>query len=128
MEVNNSKIIFIDITSFNTQDDCNMIINTMKQFYNTKTCFKLILETKDLTVDKISLQSVYQLSVSLNSFKKHKIQYLKKTTINIYSIYCYELLYFLFTYLSDPLAQVEVILYNTSNIEKIQLFFPKKLN
>ena len=78
MEDNNSKIIFIDITSFNTQDDCNMVINTMKQFYNTETSFKLILETKDLTVNKI-IQSVYQLSkVSLNSFKKHKIQYLRK--------------------------------------------------
>jgi len=93
--------------------------------YKRQIDFNLILETNNLCIDKISIKSVYRFSCFLNSLKKHKYQYLKKTIIKIYNNYCYELLYFLFIYLSSPVAIVEVILYNSTNIEKIKMFFPK---
>lgn len=121
------ELLFISICSFENESDYNKIIMPMKEHYKNQTDFKLIIETKELVVGKINIQSLYYLSSFLNSLKKHKIQYLKKTTIKIYHIYCYDLLYCLFTYLSVPLAQVEVMLYNGSNIERIKSFFPKKL-
>lgn len=116
---------FVDIRSFETQDDCNKIMMPIENCYKRQIDFNLILETNNLSIDKISIKSVYRFSSFLNSLKKHKYQYLKKTKIKIYNNYCYELLYFLFMYLSSPVAIVEVILYNNSNIEKIKMFFPK---
>lgn len=121
------ELLFISICSFEKESDYNKIIMPMKKHYKNQTVFKLIIETKELVVGKINIQSLYYLSSFLNSLKKHKYHYLKKTIIKIYHIYCYDLLYYLFTYLSVPLAQVEVILYNGSNIERIKSFFPKKL-
>ena len=117
--------IFVDIRSFESQDDCNKIMMPIENCYKRQIDFNLILETNNLSIDKISIKSVYRFSSFLNALKKHKYQYLKKTVIKIYNNYCYELLYFLFMYLSSPVAIVEVILYNSTNIEKIKMFFPK---
>tara|TARA_B100001094_G_scaffold104365_1_gene100673 strand:- start:4104 stop:4433 length:330 start_codon:yes stop_codon:yes gene_type:complete len=108
-------------------------MKTIKNQYESKTDFYLIIETKDLLVENISLRNLYNFSAFLNSLKQHKYQYLKKTLIKIYNNHCYDLLYILFTYLSSPVAIVEVILYkiqetqspSLSNIEKIKQYFPK---
>jgi len=123
----NTKLLFFHIKSFKTESDYNKIIIPIKEYYEKQIDFELLLETNELAAEKINVQSLYKLSSFLNSLRKHKHHYLKKTTIKIYNSYCYELLYFLFTYLSEPLAQVEVILFNCRNIEKIKSFFPKKL-
>ena len=125
--------ICLNITSFHNQDDCDHIMKTIKNQYESKTDFYLIIETKDLLVENISLRNLYNFSAFLNSLKQHKYQYLKKTLIKIYNNHCYDLLYILFTYLSSPVAIVEVILYkiqetqspSLSNIEKIKQYFPK---
>tara|TARA_Y100000389_G_scaffold140839_1_gene138712 strand:+ start:1123 stop:1554 length:432 start_codon:yes stop_codon:yes gene_type:complete len=129
----NKTVVVMNIESFNTQKDCNNIIDAIKDNYNCKKDFYLILETRDLKSDNISIKCLYIFSDFINSLKNNKYQYLKKTIIKIYDNYCYHLLYFLFTYLSSPIAIVEVILYDTDinkpssleNIHKIKQYFPK---
>ena len=120
----NTELLFFHIKSFKTESDYNKIIIPIKNYYEKQINFELFLETKELVAEEINVQSLYKLSFFLSSLKKHKYHYLKKTTIKIYNNYCYNLLYFLFTYLSSPIAQVEVILYNSSNVDKIKSFFP----
>lgn len=120
----NVKILFFDIKTFNSENDYNKIIIPIQNHYSNKIDFELLLETKELLPEKINVQSLYRLSFFLNSLKIHKYHHLKKTTIKIYNRYCYNLLYFLFTYLSSPIAEVEVILYNSCRIDMIKSFFP----
>ena len=128
----------LNITSFKNESDCDKITSVIREYYDNHTYFNLIIETKDLNPQNISIQWLYTFSSFLNSQKNNKCQYLKKTYIKIYDNYCYELLYFMFTYLSSPIAIVEVILYKNhknceqqaskdttlSNIEKIKQYFP----
>lgn len=120
----NTESLLFHIKTFKNEEDYNKIIIPIKKYYENQKDFKLLLETKELIPEQINIQSLYNLSIFLNSLKKYKYQYLKKTTIKIYNEYCYNLLYFLFTYLSSPVAEVEVILYNSSHIDKIKSFFP----
>jgi hypothetical protein len=132
-----TRTFYLDVTSFQTQTDCDKIINIIKEQYESRKNFNLVIETRNLHVRNISFQCLYIFSSFLNSLKKNKYHYLKKTLIKIYNTYCYELLYFMFTYLSSPVAIVEVILYKNcelsnkivgdiqfSNIEKIKQYFP----
>ena len=119
-----TELLFFHIKSFKTESDYNKIIIPIKEHYEKQIDFELLLETKELVAEQINVQYLYKLSSFLNSIKKHKYQYLKKTKIKIYNEYCYNLLYFLFTYLTSPVAHVEVILYISSDIDKIKSFFP----
>ena len=129
----NKSVVVMNIESFNTQKDCNNIIDVIKDNYNCKKEFYLVLETRHLKRNNIGIKCLYIFSDFINSLKKNKYQYLKKTIIKIYDNYCYQLLYCLFTYLSSPIAIVEVILYDTNsnkqssleNIDKIKQYFPK---
>lgn len=129
----NKNLVLLNIESFNTQNDCDKIIDIIKNNYNCKKDFYLVLETHDLKRNNISIKCLYIFSEFINSLKKNEYQYLKKTIIKIYDNYCYQLLYLLFTYLASPIAIVEVILYNgdisknhkLTNIHKIKQYFPK---
>jgi len=132
------RTVILNIVSFKTQSDCDKIADVIRECYDNHEYFKIIIETKDLTSQNVGVQCLYSFSSFLNSLKRQKCQYLKKTSIKIYNKYCYDLLYFMFTYLSSPIAIVEVILYknykliqepslkptNSSNIEKIKQYFP----
>lgn len=128
---------YLDITSFQTPADCLGITNIIKEHYDSQQNFNLVIETRNLSINKISFKCLYIFSSYLKSLKKNKYQYLKKTIIKIYNDYCYELLDFMFTYVSSPIAIVEVILYKNCellnemvggiqipNIEKIKQYFP----
>lgn len=125
--------VHVNIDSFKSRADCDKVIVIMKHYYESRKEFNLILETKELKIENISTYCLYIFSSFLNSLKSNKYQYLKKTIIKIYNKYCYDLLYFMFVYLSSPIAIVEVILYREnengtlSNIERIKQYFPKKL-
>ena len=133
--------VCVNIDSFKSQSDCEKIMNIINYYYESHKDFNLLLETKDLCPRNISIHCLYIFSSFLNSLKSNKCQYLKKTIIKIYNSYCYDLLYFMFTYLSSPIAIVEVILYRGEenktqendnmflpNIEKINQYFPPKKN
>ncbi len=132
------RTLILNIVSFKNQSDCDKITDVIRECYDNHEYFKIIIETKDLTSQNVGVQCLYSFSSFLNSLKRQKCHYLKKTLIKIYNNYCYDLLYFMFTYLSSPIAIVEVILYknckliqdpslkltNSSNIEKIKQYFP----
>lgn len=122
--------VYVNIDSFKTRSDCEKIMKIIKYYYESRKDFNLLLDTKNLNIENISIQCLYIFSSFLNSLKSNKYQYLKKTIIKIHNKYCYDLLYFMFTYLSSPIAIVEVVLYQdceneTETIEKIKQYFPK---
>lgn len=122
--------VYVNIDSFKTRSDCEKIMKIIKYYYESRKDFNLLLDTKNLNIENISIQCLYIFSSFLNSLKSNKYQYLKKTIIKIHNNYCYDLLYFMFTYLSSPIAIVEVVLYQdceneTEKIEKIKQYFPK---
>ena len=122
--------VYVNIDSFKTRSDCEKIMKIIKYYYESRKDFNLLLDTKYLNIENISIQCLYIFSSFLNSLKSNKYQYLKKTIIKIHNNYCYDLLYFMFTYLSSPIAIVEVVLYQdceneTETIEKIKQYFPK---
>lgn len=122
--------VYVNIDSFKTRSDCEKIMKIIKYYYDSRKDFNLLLDTKNLNIENISIQCLYIFSSFLNSLKSNKYQYLKKTIIKIHNNYCYDLLYFMFTYLSSPIAIVEVVLYQdceneTETIEKIKQYFPK---
>ena len=122
--------VYVNIDSFKMRTDCEKIMNIIKYYYESRKDFNLLLDTKNLNIENISIQCLYIFSSFLNSLKSNKYQYLKKTIIKIHNNYCYDLLYFMFTYLSSPIAIVEVVLYQdceneTETIEKIKQYFPK---
>lgn len=125
---NNDKnsLIHIELNDFNDDNEYNKILTCIENSYNNKKNLFLSIETKKLTIEKVSIKKVYDFSIFLKNYKKKNIQYLKKTTIKIYSKAIYDILYNLFTYISKPIAHVVVMLYNdtSDNIELIKDFFP----
>uniref|UniRef100_A0AB39J7P2 Uncharacterized protein n=1 Tax=Florenciella sp. virus SA2 TaxID=3240092 RepID=A0AB39J7P2_9VIRU len=116
--------IYINIEKFNCEDDTQNVINIIEDNYKLEKEFKLIIETNQLNRENVSLNNVYYISKWLIKLKTKKVQYLKHTMIKIYNNHIYNLLYFLFTYLSKPIAPVEVIMYEKNHIEKVKTFYP----
>jgi hypothetical protein len=120
-----TKTLSIDISRFDSPDEYNVIINAINEQYNIQNRFVLEIETIRLSRAHISMYIIYEFSNYLISLKRRNPQYLVETTIKIYNNTVYDLLYYLFIYLSQPVANVKVILYNESNdIEKIKYYFP----
>ena len=78
---------------------------------------------------------LYKLASFLKKMKQEKPCYLLKSTIYVYDDFTNNLLYMLFTFLSSPLAHVEIIYRNTrynynendlNNIKKISNYYPHK--
>ena len=120
----NSITININIKTFNKKEDYLNIIDAIEKKYNLETPFCLMIETINLSYKNVSLSNIHDFSKWLIEIKKKKKHFLKKTNINVYHEHVYNLLYFLFTYLSSPVAPVEVILYSNKEIDKIKTFYP----
>ena len=116
-----------DITNEKNYSDLTTVIESC---YDNKQFFKLIIETKNLERKKIHMTYLYKLSSFLKKMKSRKPVYLLKSTINVYDDFTSNLLYTLFTFLSSPLAHVEIIYYdsrtNASNIKQINNYYPHK--
>lgn len=74
--------------------------------YSKGLPFELIIETREM--ETAGLAEVYSLSKMLNRIRT-KTTLLKSTVIYVHSSVHSNLLYFLFTYLSSPIAVVHVI-------------------
>ena len=118
------NIIKVDLTNFSDDYEYNKIINCIKNNYDKKNDIYLLIETKKLKLENISLSKLYKFSVFLKEYKKRNIQYLKRTIINIYNKATYDILYNLFTYLSEPIAIIVVNLYNKENLIFVKTFYP----
>lgn len=123
-------ILLNDITNEKNYSD---LTNVIEYCYDNKQYFKLVIETKNLERKKIHMTYLYKLSSFLKKMKQRDPVYLLKSTINVYDDFTNNLLYTLFTFLSSPLAHVEIIYYesrshsnNPNNIKKINHYYPHK--
>ena len=121
-----SNNIHMDIYSFNSQEEYDVIVNSIKDNYTNKVFFTITIETKFLLYDNISIKYIYLFAKFLTQLKRLNIQYLKQTTMKVYDERVYDLLYYLFLYLSSPVATVQICLYNISSneIKKIKYYYP----
>ena len=122
-------LLLNDITNDKNYSD---LTNIIEGCYERNEYFKLVIETKNLERIKIHMKYLYRLAQFLKRMKKNETTYLLKTTIHVYDDFTNNLLYTLFTYLSSPLAQVEIIYFNSrnsnnlENIKKINNYYPHK--
>jgi hypothetical protein len=121
-----SNNIHMDIYSFNSQEEYDVIVNSIKDNYTNKVFFTITIETKFLLYENISIKYIYLFAKFLTQLKRLNIQYLKQTTMKVYDERVYDLLYYLFLYLSSPVATVQICLYNISSneIKKIKYYYP----
>lgn len=110
------------------------IENFLQKKYDEEQQFSLHIETKSLENRNIKMSYLYKLATFLKKLKKKPIKYLSKTTVNVYDDFTYNLLYTLFTYLSTPIAPIEVIYFRTrehnnepSEIRKIKYYSPSNI-
>lgn len=120
-----TNAIFIDIRYFNSKEEYDIIVKTIEDNYKNKTKFALIIETKNLLYENISMKYVYLFSSFLIGLKKLDVQYLEKTDIKVYEQRIFDLLYYVFLYLCSPVATVRVIYYGreTNDILKIKSYY-----
>ena len=136
----------VNVVSHNSTDNCYHLLlnditndinysdltNIIEGCYERNEYFKLVIETKNLERKKIHMKYLYKLAQFLKKMKNNETTYLLKTTIHVYDDFTNNLLYTLFTYLSSPLAQVEIIYFNSrksnnlENIKKINNYYPHK--
>lgn len=123
-------ILLNDITNEKNYSD---LTNVIEYCFDNKQFFKLVIETKNLERKKIHMSYLYKLSSFLKKMKKRNPVYLLKSTIHVYDDFTNNLLYTLFTFLSSPLAHVEIVYYNSrtnshnlNNIKKINNYYPHK--
>ena len=101
-------------------EEYDSLKTTILSCYNSP--FELYIETK--YISNVSLYMVMDFAFFLNQLKKKDPQYLKYTTMWVYSEFIYNILYKLFTYLSRPIAPVKVIYMEEDKIKYIKTFFP----
>lgn len=125
-------IMLNDITNEKNYSD---LTNVIEYCYKNRQFFKLVIETKNLERKKIHMSYLYKLASFLKQMKKKETTYLLKSTIYVYDDFTNNLLYTLFTFLSSPLAHVEIIYRSTrainnennlNNIKKISNYYPHK--
>ena len=90
----------------------NELIETLDQLYEENRRFNLLIDTYDMK--NVKIKYLYFFGNYLNELK-NKPKLLEYTIIEVYNDYIYNLLYFLFTYLSRPVAKVTVIHYRNKN-------------
>ena len=127
---NTCKILLNDVSC----DESYMIlIDCIQNKYDEKKYFKLDIDTKNLEHRKIKMKYLYELSCFMINLKKQQTHYLVKSVIHVYDEFTNNLLYTLFTFLSKPIAPVDVILYHnrnctsmsdTTGIKSISNYFP----
>lgn len=118
------KMVLTDITN---DEFYNSMENDMEGYYDLGKPFMLEIECKDVT--DIHMKYLYRFAKFLNRLKKKSPQLLQRTTIHIYEKFIYNLLYTLFTFLCKPIAPVEVVYWDsreleTRTIKKIHKFYP----
>lgn len=104
----------------NMEQDYEPLKSTILSLYNKP--FELLIETKHIS--NVSLYMVIDFALFLNQLKKREPQYLKHTTMHVYTEFIYNILENLFTYLSRPIAPVKVIYWDDDKIKYIKTFFP----
>lgn len=122
------------LNNISDDDNYNALESCLYQNYMNKEYFNVHVETKNLEKKKIKMSYLYKLASFLKKLKQEPNKYLMKTKINVYDDFTNNLLYTLFTYLSSPIAPVEIVYYKTrthnndpSLIRKVKYYFPHNI-
>lgn len=83
--------------------------------------YELTIETAQIT--NVSIAMVVDFARFLWKLKQKDPQYLRGTTIQVYSEYINDLLYYLFT-LARPIAPVRVLYFCQNELKYIKSYFP----
>ena len=128
----------INLNNVSCDKSYDILVSGIMSCYEREHNFELEIETAQLEHRKIKMKYLYQLAKFLKSLKQRDVQYLKRTHIYIYDQFTYNLLYTLFTYLSSPIAPVNVVyliarpkeliyrpaVLDTSLIKQFKTFYP----
>ena len=129
---NENKYYHILLNDITNEKNYSDLTNIIESCYERNEYFILVIETKNLERRNIHMKYLYKLAQFLKKMKEKKTTYLLKTTIHVYDDFTNNLLYTLFTFLSSPLAHVEIIYFNSrnsnnlENIKKINNYYPHK--
>ena len=129
-----SKTYTIMLNNISDDENYYALESCLYQNYKNQEFFNVHLETKNLEKKKIKMAYLYKLAAFLKKLKKEPNKYLMKTKIHVYDEFTNNLLYTLFTYLSSPIAPVEIIYFKTrthnndpSLIRKVKFYFPHNI-
>ncbi len=109
----NYPVVYVDFSgTINNDDEFKEFINEWTQLYEKNQNFEFIFNTKN--IGYVNVKYCMYIALFIKSLKKRPIQYLKKSTINVYNDYIYKLLNAVF-YIQKPVALVEIVLYTNIN-------------
>tara|TARA_Y100000768_G_scaffold388140_1_gene382409 strand:- start:10090 stop:10341 length:252 start_codon:yes stop_codon:yes gene_type:complete len=66
----NYSLVHIELNDFKDNDEYNKILKCINNSYNNKKELFLSIETKDLTIENVSVKKVYDFSIFLKTYKK----------------------------------------------------------
>jgi hypothetical protein len=120
-------LIKLRLQSITSNEVYEKITHDMEHYYDHGKPFHLDIETKDVV--NIHMIYLYRFAKFLTKMKDKTPQLLQRTTIHIYENYIFNLLYTLFTYLSRPIAPVDIVFWNSRDkekraIQKVHKFYP----
>ena len=116
--------INVTINSMNNDKEYDLFINKWKELYDTyNKNFNLFIDTKNLTLNNVSLLNAYKIPVFINYLKKNKPKFLIKTIIYVYSKSILNIFKMIFK-IQKPISNVYIIL-NTEDIKSNKTYFFK---
>lgn len=117
--------IYVTINSMKNDYEYNLFLNqwdNLYQEYNQE--FNLFIETKNLSINNISLFHSYKIPSFIKNIKNNKPKLLKKTIINIYNKNILNIFKMIFS-IQKPIAYVYIILFTHDNLNnKTYIFKP----
>ena len=128
MSIFNSQKITLYLKDLQEDIKYNELIKTLDDLYENNKRFNLLIDT--YLMKNVKIKYLYLFGIYLKNLKTRP-KLLDYTIIEVYDEHIYNLLYYLFTYLSRPVAKVTVIHYkdkciinNVNNIIKMKDYFP----
>ena len=102
-------VVLVDLSgTINNDEQFTHFTENWLKLYKDQREFEFIFETQNMSSVFISPTYCLYVALFIRSLKKKKIQYLKKSKINIYNKYIFRLLKIIF-YIEKPVAPVELI-------------------
>ena len=117
----------LDLTDIQDENDFQKIIQSIDAMYKNNKPFEMMIETNKVT--KIQMKYIYRIGKYLHNIKNTYPKLLRYTCIHVYNNAIYNILYMLFTHLSNPISKVTVIQYEPNaekkEIKQIKNFYPR---
>ena len=115
-DTTNFPNISVVINSMNNEKEYNLFIGKWGELYNIyNKNFNLFIDTKNLTLNNVSLLNAYKIPYFISDLKKNKPRLLKKTVIHVYSKSILNIFKMIFK-IQKPISNVYIIL-NTDDVK-----------